>query len=434
VEIIAGKYEVQRELGSGGHGKVYLCLHRDLRVSYAVKVMSQIYTQDPKFVDRFRREAEALARLNDPGIAQLRDFGRSEDGSYYMAIEFVEGELLSSVIEREQWLPVKRSINIALQVLRALTAAHHKGVVHRDIKPANIMLVRDANGDECVKILDFGIAKIHEATTDAANVTREGLTVGTPQYMSPEQASGQSDLDHRVDIYSVGIVLFEMLTGSVPFNGDTVLQVLLKHLTQPPPPFAERLGVPKAVETLVLKALTKDRAQRFQSAKAFAEECNDLLGEIEIQTFASGAISMPSTSKEAEQENIESSSAGHTKILCLDDNEMILNITRHILERDGYDVFTATDFSVIHDYIFREKVDLMLCDVEMPGLPGGTICRMLKKSIPELKIYLFSNLPERELEKISTASAADGWISKNEKPEVWLTTVKQALNPKDGGG
>lgn len=426
---IGGKYNVIREIGEGSYGKVYLVEHADLKARYALKLLNRQLSEDQRFIDRFRREAEILLKFSHPSSVQLRDFGKTENGLYYMATDFCEGVSLQHLIEKDGWLPVLRVLEIVSQVLDVLDAAHKAGIVHRDIKPSNIMLVSPEPGREEVRILDFGIARVRDGTV-SGKVTIEGFAIGTPEYMSPEQASGESDVDARSDLYSCSVLMYELITGDVPFRGQTVIQTLLKHLTQPPAPFAQRLGLPAHLEELVFRGLEKEREHRYQSAKEFRAACERCIKMVRQEGIEKrhAAPSPPPRAVPTPPPTPQPK-----KILCLDDNEMILQIMRHLLERDGYQVFTAANFSVIHDYLFQEQIGLMLCDVQMPGLPGTSICKMLKSSIPGLKIILFSNIAERELEKLAAECKADGFIWKNAKPEQWLQKIREYAKPAAGG-
>ena len=445
MEVIAGKYEVIKELGEGGSGTVYQVRHTDLGVMYALKILRSELV-DQRFIDRFKREAEVLFRFNHPGSVPLRDFGRTDTGAYYMAMDFCDGKTLKKVIEQTGELPIRRIIKVTESLLETLSAAHAAGIVHRDIKPENIMLVTNPDGSETVRILDFGIAKIQERENDSAK-TMEGVSVGTPQYMSPEQASGEQNLDHRVDLYSLGCVIYEMFTGKAPFVGESVIQTLILHLTQPPFPFAEELGLPEYVESFVFKALEKNRDARYQTADEFLSNLRRLKETLfpkakDSQTVevisvvppvadAATVTATPTNITTSGEQSILATTATKkkvTKILCLDDSEMILHIFKHILEEKGYEVFTANSSAAVHQYLFNEKVDLLVTDVQMPDIPGTKVCKMLKKSLPELKVVLFSNLPERELESLSIESLADGWISKNTKPNEWVEKIVEVLD------
>lgn len=422
MQIVAGKYEIKKELGEGGVGTVYQVRHVDLGVDYALKILNTA-SVDGRFIDRFKREAEVLIKFQHPGSVALRDFGKTEDGNYYMAMDFCNGQTLRQVLDEQGELPVRRVFLILEQLLDTLQAAHTAGIVHRDIKPENIMLEFGANNSDVVKILDFGIAKLREQPNDSSKTT-EGVSVGTPQYMSPEQASGESKLDERVDIYSLGCVVYEMITGKAPFIGESVIQTLIMHLTQPPKPFANDFGLPEAIESLVFKSIEKNKDARYQSAKSFKEsldQVKDLV--IGKQTLTSNTIAVKTIEPEIKKEAV--------KILCLDDSEMILHIFKHIMEEKGFIVYTANNSSVVHKYLFEEGVKLLVADVQMPDIPGTKVCRMLKKSIPDLKVILFSNLPERELDKLSQESQADGWMSKNQKPIEWVNYIDEIVKTMD---
>ena len=424
---IAGKYEVERELGNGGYGQVLLVRHKDLGVKYALKLLNRALSDDERFIERFKREAEVLLRFSHPGSVQLRDFGKTEDGFYYIAMDYSEGKPLSAILNEQGRLGARETLNVVEQILKVLGAAHKAGVIHRDIKPDNIMIEGgDLSSPSCVKVLDFGVAKLKEQALTTTK-TLEGASLGTPQYMAPEQAAGDSDFDHRVDVYAVGVLAYETFTGRVPFLGETVVQTLLMHITRPPPPFSEEIGIPLEIESVIMRALAKDRKDRYQSCEEFG---------IEIRRVS--AIFAPALEGEKSPEHalapvprtetpVQITPVSRTKILCLDDNEMVLNILKHLLEREGYEVFTATNPSSIYPFLFAEKVTLLISDVQMPGLSGARVCQMLKKSLKDLKIILFSNIPERDLEKMSKESRADDFISKNLPPNEWIGRVKSVL-------
>jgi len=424
MKIIADKYETITELGVGGTGSVLLVRHADLGVHYALKLLNRNLSEDSRFIETFKQEAEVLLHFSHPGTTQLRDFGRTDDGLYYLAMDYCDGLPLKDVLEKDGPYPVKRGLEICIQILEVLEAAHAKGIIHRDIKPGNIMIERDAAGTEQVKVLDFGTALLKKHIGESTEV----VAVGTPCYMSPEQAAGDGQLDHRSDIYSVGIVLYELLTGDVPYEGESIIQTLILHLTQPPAPFAARYGIPHEVEGLVFRALAKQSGDRFESAKDFSAACRDVIAQIQ-QRMSPGGVDHSSLPEAKEVQVSQADSQEQTKILCLDDNEMILHILKHILEKEGYKVFTALDCSAIHNFLFREKIDLLVSDVQMPGMPGTKICKLLKKSMEDLKVVLFSNIPERELKKCSEENLADGWISKHTKPDEWLTKIKAIIEP-----
>lgn len=422
--IIAGKYQILSKLGEGTFGNVLLVQHTELSTRYALKVLKKELSINEQFVSRFKKEAEILLRFHHSGSVQLRDFGKTEDGLYYMATDFCEGTLLETLLAEKGRLELSEALKIAAEIIDIVAAAHDFGIVHRDIKPGNIMVTRKAGGKQEIQILDFGIASLREEALSQGSETTKSevqpFNYGTPVYMSPEQCAGEPDIDHQTDVYACGVVLYEMLAGWVPFDSQDVLQILLKHLTQPVPAFPKQFVIPLSVEEIVMKALEKERNKRFDNAHDFAAACRQQLTLIKPSSNVKTEVETPAAIVSKETEN----KATDKRILCLDDNEMILQIMQHLLQKEGYHVFIANNFANIHDYVFQENVPLLVCDVNMPGLPGNKICQMLKKAKPDLKIILFSNIPERDLERLAKESKADDWLSKNAKPNTWLEKIK----------
>ncbi len=277
---IAGSYEVLELIGEGAMGRVYRAHQPSLAKDIAIKVLHPHLTSDPKVKRRFHREARAASRLSHPHSVQMIDFG-SDDGRLYIAMELLEGPDLLEVIEEESPLAPARIALLLGQVLLALDEAHHSGIIHRDLKPENVV-VTETRESEHVKVCDFGIAKIIEAEGSAITVT--GFVCGTPEYIAPEQARGDA-LDQRVDIYAVGCVLFQMLTGTVPFSANSALGTITKHLTEEVVPPRERrpdLEIPPRLEHVCLRAMSKDREDRYDSAAEMRDaliEAVDALGE-----------------------------------------------------------------------------------------------------------------------------------------------------------
>jgi serine/threonine protein kinase len=258
--MIDGRYRAERRLGSGGMAEVWCAQDEVLGRRVAVKLMGGRFAEDPEFHERFRREAQAAAGLTHPNIVAI--FDRSEwDGTPYIAMELVDGKTLKELVTERGPLPPDIAIGLTEQILRALGYAHRRGIVHRDIKPQNVIL----DGDGQAKVADFGIAR----AGDTSEMTETGAIVGTVQYLSPEQAEGRP-VDRRADLYSVGVVLYELLTGRVPFDGEAPISIAIKHINEHPvPPGQLRPGIPPAVEAVVMQALEKDPARRFQSAEEF---------------------------------------------------------------------------------------------------------------------------------------------------------------------
>ncbi len=267
--VLAGKYRLDARIGRGGMGTIYKGLHVMLGKPVAVKLINPDLVTSPEMAGRFQREARAASQLDHPNIAIVHDLGQTEDGTLYIAMEFIEGESLKELIRREGQLPAERIVAFLRQIAGALQAAHRRNIVHRDLKPQNIMVTTGSDGRETAKLLDFGIAKMFDE--EATQLTATGLSIGTPQYMSPEQANG-AVVDGRSDLYSLGIILYEMLIGTVPFDDKSTPAVLIKHVSQPPPrPSLRRpdIKVPAGLEAVALRCLEKSPSARYQTAEEF---------------------------------------------------------------------------------------------------------------------------------------------------------------------
>jgi hypothetical protein len=273
--VLAGRYRIEELIGSGGMGAVYRAEHVHMRKAVAVKVLHQEMTTFPEVVARFEREAVAAGRIEHPHVVSASDFGKLEDGSFYLVLEFIEGQSLAKLVGKQGALPAQRALGITRQIVAALHAAHSVGIVHRDLKPENVMLVEKDDQTDFVKVLDFGIAKVKvEGATEQPALTQIGTVFGTPEYMSPEQARGEL-VDARADLYTVGVILFEMLTGVSPFKDDDLVVVLTRHLTADPPPLPTDLD--PLVRDLVLLLLRKNRDERVQSAQELLDRIDVIL-------------------------------------------------------------------------------------------------------------------------------------------------------------
>jgi serine/threonine protein kinase len=269
--VIAERYHVLKKLGEGGMGQVYLAEHVKMGRKSAVKVMNPGMVQNVDAISRFNREASNASRINHPNVAGIYDFGESE-GLIYLAMEFVEGQPLTDIIKHHGALPPMRASEIARQTAEGLTVAHDMGIVHRDLKPDNIMIAKGRNGADLVKVVDFGIAKA--AASDEQKVTKTGMVVGTPEYMSPEQLSGDP-LDARSDIYALGLMTFNMLTGKLPFPGESMQETMIMRLTDDPRPLGEMkpdVVWPAELQRVMDKALARRADERYRNASEFAHD------------------------------------------------------------------------------------------------------------------------------------------------------------------
>jgi eukaryotic-like serine/threonine-protein kinase len=291
--MLAGRYRIGELLGEGGMGAVYRGEHLGLQKPVAIKLLHRSFAAHDEIGARFQREAFVGGRLDHPNCVTVMDFGIREDGAFFLVMELLRGQTLQALLDRDERVPWQRALHIARHVLRGLAHAHGQGVVHRDIKPANIFLEPTDDDPDFAKVLDFGIAKLLAAAArGGTTLTQVGATLGTPTYLSPEQAMGQ-ELDPATDLYSLSIVLYEMITGTPPFVEDDALSQLRAHTTSSVPPFAEvapDIEVPAAVEALVRRGLAKDPRQRPGSAAEMIAVIDEIRGSL---GFARAATPWP---------------------------------------------------------------------------------------------------------------------------------------------
>ena len=305
-EVVGEKYRLVRLLGEGGMGSVYEARHDLIGRRFAVKFLHAELASHPEILQRFRREAQAAGSLENENIAAVTDFGSSPDGAPYIVMEFLEGEDVAKTLARFGPMPIQRAAHILIQVCRGLFAAHGRGIVHRDLKPENLLLQQRGDGGDLVKILDFGIAKL-KTTEGPQNQTRTGITLGTPYYMPPEQARGQKELDERADIYALGVILFELLSGRKPHDGENYNSILYSILMQAAPRIETfRADLPPDLAAIVHRAMAADPNDRFQTVSELGQALAPFTGRsmtpaptMSNSTIAASAISQRSTSTRA---------------------------------------------------------------------------------------------------------------------------------------
>jgi serine/threonine-protein kinase len=290
--VLAGRYRLERQLGKGGMGSVWLAEHLALRSWVAVKLMDPAIAATPEGAERFRREAQAAASLRSAHVVQVLDYGVHET-TPYLVMELLNGESLAGCLEREKRLAPERTVAIMTQVARALGRAHAAGIVHRDLKPDNVFLVRE-DDQELVKILDFGIAKT-PASTFGGTETKTGVTMGTPYYMSPEQVEGKKAVDFRTDLWAIAVITCECLTGVRPFDGSTYGELLLNICARPVAPPSSQGFVLRGFDEWFAKATNRDAEQRFASAQDLVNALRDVVaGTANVRAFAPPSSAAPS--------------------------------------------------------------------------------------------------------------------------------------------
>jgi serine/threonine-protein kinase len=302
------KYYLEERLGEGGMGTVYRARHLLMDRPVAIKVLHPRFFEDEAARMRFQLEARAAVRLHHANAVSVTDFGQTPDGLVYIVMELIRGYTLREILAKEAPLETARAISIMLQASAAVAAAHEAGIIHRDLKPSNILVTKSADAPAMVKVLDFGIAKLAADTLDdedASALTLPGTPIGTPRYMSPEQHDG-SELTPATDVYSLGIIFYEMLTGMAPFTGTSVVEIAMKHMNYPPSPPREIVAaIPEDVERVVLHALEKDPAARPANAAEFRRE---LLETVERLGFEHQAITSAPNIKALRGARLESPS------------------------------------------------------------------------------------------------------------------------------
>jgi eukaryotic-like serine/threonine-protein kinase len=270
-QVVAGKYRIDSVIGEGGMGYVVVAYHLQLDTKVAIKLLRAEMATNAEAVERFAREARAAVRITSPHVARVFDVGQLDSGAPYMVMEFLEGGDLSNLIQKRGPLPIQEAVDYLLQACEAIAEAHAAGIVHRDLKPANLFCARRADGSVTIKVLDFGISKLTGGAAGALNHTKTTAIMGSPFYMSPEQMESTRGVDIRTDVWGLGIILYELVTGRTPFEGNTMPEVCLRIATQQPAPLRSlRMDAPAALELAILRCLEKDREKRYGNVARLA--------------------------------------------------------------------------------------------------------------------------------------------------------------------
>lgn len=414
------RYEVHKLLGEGATSTVYLGLDTVLGRKVALKILHpHVRSSTHK---RFIQEAMAAAQLNHSNIMGIHDRGE-DDHREYLVVEYVEGDPLTQFIPTD----VAKVVDLGSQIAYALHYAHKNEIIHRDIKPANIMVTPDGR----IKIMDLGLALPREAK----RVTAPGMVIGTPAYISPEQAKGK-DLDHRTDVYSLGIVLYEMATGQLPFNADDITALLLQHVQQPPPPLrALNDDIPMALENVILKTLEKDRERRFQSAKALGDALQAALSQTRPAN-EDEAVTIPSRPKgmSAQTGSLTWMEGGPTgkviRVVLADDHTLLRRTLSNFLgtHDDIMVISEAGDGDEALVETLAHKPDILLLDLNMPGKTGLEALPDIRKQAPDVKVLVLTGRDDDMYIMRALRSGAHGYVLKSTDENKLVESIRKVMD------
>ncbi len=458
-----GGYRVERLVGRGGMGAVFEAVHPYIERRAAIKVLYPELSENPQFAARFLNEARAVNLVQHPGLVQIFEFGVLPDGVAYIIMEFLSGETLNARLDRaaEHRLPDAEALDVARQVAAALAAAHDKDIVHRDLKPDNVMLVADPerkSGERC-KVLDFGVAKMasREGDEEVAFRTKTGVALGTPEYMSPEQCIGALSVDGQSDVYALGVMLYEMFSGELPFTGVLPFDVMAMHVRTPPPLLRQAQPLaPEQVETLVHIMMSKDAARRPTMRQVAAElerlggtpsrESLRAVPKVRLDKDDPAQMSrlptqlletplldeLPLSRTEPATPTPTPRTRGEmpTRVLVVDDEPDLASTVCSMLEHEGFRCHTVHDGSLVMEAVRGFHPDLVLLDVELPGKSGYKLCWEIKsaKESASLPVILLSAKGQETDHKLGMAMQADAYMDKPFQFDELLAVIQLLLD------
>ncbi|MBI4853012.1 MAG: protein kinase [Acidobacteria bacterium] len=473
-----GKYTIEKLLGVGGMGAVFKARHAFIGNEVAIKVIHPEMAMDKSVTERFLREARAAATIDHVNAIRVSDFGKIGD-MLYLVMEFIAGESMKDYLERKPRLDLNETVHIMNQVAAALDVAHNFQIVHRDLKPDNIMFKTGLKGERVVKVVDFGIAKVKSASDNTKEaLTSVGTIIGTAKYMSPEQCQA-SPIDHRSDIYSLGVMVYEALTGQCPYGDANGMQVIVKHIIEPPPkPRSLNPDIPEAVEKVILKALSKQPTARYSSAGEFTTELTTAAGAYcdltqGTQTSLLTPASMPAVSQAANNQTIASpiqapsvganqgnqtivspiqapsvrqaihtmiasapvinTSGKRPKAMIVLEGKGIIALLKIQVQQAGFDVLVQMSSMEAVATIPTEKPDLIILGVELSQLSGPELCMMMRtkaemSQVAQTSVLLYSGMAEEELNQKVKECRANGYIHKTWNGQRLIDALSPYLN------
>jgi serine/threonine-protein kinase len=476
-----GKYAIEKLLGVGGMGAVFKAKHAFIGNEVAIKVIHPEMAMDKSVTERFLREARAAATIDHVNAIRVSDFGKVGD-MLYLVMEFIAGESMKDYLERKPRLDLNETVHIMNQVAAALDVAHNFQIVHRDLKPDNIMFKTGLKGERVVKVVDFGIAKVKSASDNAKEaLTSVGTIIGTAKYMSPEQCQA-SPIDHRSDIYSLGVMVYEALTGQCPYGDANGMQVIVKHIIEPPPkPRSLNPNIPEAVEKVILKALAKQPSARYNSAGEFTEELTTAAGAycdlsqgtqtglLSVQAYPTGQSSAPASNQTIAspiQAPTVGANAGNQTIISPVQSPMpvrqaihtmiasapvintggkrpramvvlegkgIIALLKIQIQQAGFEVLVQMSSPEAITAIPAEKPDLIILGVELSQLSGPDLCSMIRTKpemaqVAQTPVLLYSGMAEDELGQKVRECGASGYVHKTWNGQKLIDALSPYLN------